>query len=241
MLSNRLRINYTYYNCPDIFQRIVDWYLGFDPLGELYDYTVIDDGSQRAPLSNVPDHWTVLRIKEDHGWNNEGARNCLMQDTNNAWNLLLDCDWVVNEFNLDKITRTIEAELIDEDTVCMPKNYGGNTMRNSFLVHKHEFWRRGGYDQCFIGYHGVDYSFLRFGEKYDMMGWFEFERIVDDVVPPDEKQRAAEIKKFHAHMDYLEDLDHGYRNREDKQDFVWTNKQAKEFYWKEIDYEKDIK
>ena len=95
--ETRIRLNYTYYNSPDIMGRIFDWYNKIDPDGRLWDYTVIDDGSQTIPITeiNVPKHWTVLRIEKDHGWNNEGAKNCLMRDTTNNWNFLLDSDWVI--------------------------------------------------------------------------------------------------------------------------------------------------
>tara|TARA_R110000772_G_scaffold145543_1_gene255579 strand:- start:8821 stop:9546 length:726 start_codon:yes stop_codon:yes gene_type:complete len=238
-MSSKLRLNYTYYNCPDIFQQIVEWYLGFDPNGDLFDYTVIDDGSHSRPLKahHVPEHWNILRINIDYGWNNEGARNCLMKFTDNDWNLLLDCDWVVDEKNLKKLAHAADVEMLDEGVVYMPANYGPKTMRNSFLVHKDEFKKRGGYDQNFIGYHGVDYSFLRFGLVYDHTGWFEFNRIVDDVVPPAEKERAEEIERFHKHMDNLARLGLGHRNKEDKQDFVWKDEETKMELWQDIEYE----
>lgn len=162
--ETRIRINYTYYNSPDIFFQICDWYQSSN-LDDCFDFTVIDDGSQIHPITDldVPDFWTVLRIDEDLGWNNEGARNCLMRHTTNRWNLVMDSDWVITKQNLFKIRRHIDD--MPRDQVYLPSNFGANTIRNSYLVTREEFWRRGGYDQAFIGYHGNDYSFLRLNES----------------------------------------------------------------------------
>ena len=74
--ETRLRLNYTYYNSKEIMERIFNWYAKIDPDGRLFDYTVIDDGSQEVPITecDIPDWWTVLRIEEDLG------KNCYMSD-----------------------------------------------------------------------------------------------------------------------------------------------------------------
>jgi|TARA_R110000764_G_scaffold104886_2_gene190546 hypothetical protein len=236
--ETRLRLNYTYYNSKETMERIFNWYLKIDPDGRVFDYTVIDDGSQEIPITecNVPDHWTVLRIDKDHGWNNEGARNCLMRDTSNKWNLLMDSDWLITKRCLDRITR--ELLWLDDEFVYFPGNFGPKVGRNSYLVSKAEFWKRGGYDQAFVGYHGVDYSFLRYNKKYDYSELFWFTRLQDDVIDPKDKDRMNNVKKFHKHMEEYETLGYGYRNKEDKQDFVWTNLDKKQELWLQIDYER---
>ena len=234
--NTRVRINYTYYNSPEVFKSIIDWYEKCDPYNS-FDYTVIDDGSQIHPITEieVPPRWRILRIDEDLGWNNEGARNCLMRDTSNEWNLVLDSDWVIDAKNLNGIRYQIARDLRKEP-VYLPGNFGARTIRNSYLITKDTFWKIGGYDQAFIGYHGVDYSFLRFENLYDRSDFFRFERIVDDVVDPKDKNRFEQVKRFHKRMEELEELGVGRRNPEDKQDFVWRSKEDQMKYWQEIEY-----
>ena len=236
--ETRIRLNYTYYNSPDIMGRIFDWYNKIDPDGRLWDYTVIDDGSQTIPITeiNVPKHWTVLRIEKDHGWNNEGAKNCLMRDTTNKWNFLLDSDWVISARCLHRVHRNVV--FLDNEFVYFPGNFGPKVGRNSYLVSKPEFWSRGGYDQAFVGYHGVDYSFLRFNMKYDYSEMFWFIRTCDDVVDPNEKNRMEEVKRFHNLMVELEEKGYGYRCPHDKQDFIWTDLDKKQEMWTHLEYDR---
>lgn len=235
--NTRIRINYTYYNSPEVFQEIVDWYNYADPFGS-FDYTVIDDGSQKQPITDfidIPARWRVLRIEDDLGWNNEGARNCLMRDTQNQWNLVLDSDWVITAHNLNAIRFQV-ARGLKPKAIYLPGNFGANSIRNSYLTTKDYFWEVGGYDQAFIGYHGVDYSFLRIGNTYDRSDFFRFERIVDDVVSPQDKNRFEQVKRFHKRMIELEEQGYGKRNPEDKQDFVWNSKDEQMKFWQEIEY-----
>lgn len=240
--NSRVRINYTYYNSWPLMQRIIAWYQEIDPDGRHCDYSVIDDGSQKDSikdhLNDIPDHWKVYLIPEDMGWNNEGARNCLMKETSNKWNLLLDSDYVITQNNLKKIVQAAGSNWLDNHTMYYPGNFGPSQGRNSYLITKQEFWRRGGYDQCFIGYHGNDYSMHRFDEKYDHSDFFRFCRIETDVVSPEEKDRMNEVMRFHNHMKDLEAKGYGYRNPQDKQDFNWTDMKARKTYWKSIDYKR---
>lgn len=236
--ETRVRLNYTYYNSKEMMERIFKWYAKIDPDGRLFDYTVIDDGSQKVPITecNIPDWWTVLRIDKDHGWNNEGARNCLMRDTKNLWNLVMDSDWIITARCLHRITR--ELIFLDRQYVYFPGNFGPKVGRNSYLTTKDEFWSRGGYDQCFVGYHGVDYSFLRYNLKYDYSELFWFVRTANDIVDPKDKDRMNNVKKFHEHMKSLEEAGYGYRNKEDKQDFTWTNEEERKKRYTKIEYKK---
>ena len=237
--QSRIRINYTYYNSIELFRRICRWYQEIDPDGVLFDYSVIDDGSQKFPITDfldeIPEQWSVYRINKDHGWNNEGARNCLMKATKNQWNLMLDSDWVITKNNLSRIHANIS--FLDRSIVYYPGNYGHGVGRNSYLCTKEEFWERGGYDQAFIGYHGNDYSFLRYHYKYNYGDFFRFARIVDDVVDEKEKDRFTNVKIFHDHMKDLEEQGFGHRNPEDKQDFIWTDEEAHKRHWKTINYQ----
>ena len=62
----RIRINYTYYNNPDLLQKVIEYY---EPYADEFDFTVIDDGSQVHPLTRdmLPNHWIGYRIEEDLG------------------------------------------------------------------------------------------------------------------------------------------------------------------------------
>ena len=157
-----------------------------------------------------------------------------MRDTQNEWNLMMDSDWVITKRCLHRITR--ELVYLAKDTVYFPGNFGPKVGRNSYLCTKTEFWDRGGYDQCFIGYHGVDYSFLRFNLRYDYSELFWFVRLVEDVVDPDDKNRMEQVKRFHRRMIELEEQGYGHRDKHDKQDFIWTDLDMKEKLWKNIEY-----
>jgi len=236
--ETKLRINYTYYNSPEITQRIFDWYSKIDPGGELFDYTIIDDGSQDKPITDmeVPHWWTVLRIDKDHGWNNEGARNCLIQDSTNEWNLMLDSDWVISARCLQSISSNIV--FLEKEYMYFPGNFGPKVGRNSYLITRTEYLKRGGYDQAFVGYHGNDYSLLRYNKPYNYADFFWFHRLEQDVVDPDEKKRMDEVKRFHNLMIELEDKGYGYRCPHDKQDFTWTDKEKHKEMWVNLEYKR---
>ncbi len=236
--ESRIRINYTYYNNSSLMMRIFDWYNKIDPDGDHFDYTVIDDGSQKVPINTLdyPKHWSVLRIEEDMGWNNEGARNCLMRYTKNRWNLVLDSDWVVTRKNLVRLKRAVSNKMLERDVVYMPGNFGYNTMRNSYFISRDYFWDIGGYDQAFIGYHGNDYSFLKMSNTYDFSDFFRLSRIVLDVIDPNEKNRMDRVKEFHKLLEQLESKGFGFRDKADKQDFTWTNKEEHKKMWKDIKF-----
>jgi len=211
--------------------RIVNWYDKIDPEGIHFDYAIMDDGSQTNPITDIiddiPEHWNIYRIEKDHGWNNEGARNMLMDATKNRWNLMMDSDWVITQANLRRIKKAINSNWLDETVCYQPGSYGWKTIRNSYLITANEYWERGGYDQCFVGYQGNDYSFLKYNAVYDWSDWFRFCKIVVDVVDPNEKKRMDAVKEFHNHMLELEEKGYGYRNKEDKQDFTWTDEEQR--------------
>lgn len=236
--ETKLRLNYTYYNSPEITQRIIDWYNKIDPGGELYDYSIIDDGSQDKPITDmdIPTWWTVWRIDKDHGWNNEGARNCLIKESRNEWNLMMDSDWVISARCLQSISNNIV--FLDSEFMYFPGNFGPKVGRNSYLVTRTEYLKRGGYDQAFIGYHGNDYSLLRYNKPYNYSDFFWFHRLEQDVVDPDEKKRMEEVKRFHNLMIELEEKGYGYRCPHDKQDFTWTDHEKHKEMWVSLDYER---
>lgn len=236
--ETKLRINYTYYNSPEIMTRIFNWYNKIDPDGELFDYTVIDDGSQKTPIydMDIPKHWRVLRIDKDHGWNNEGARNCLIKDSANLWNFMMDSDWVIPIRCLTTVMTNLV--FLDKEYMYYPGNFGPKVGRNSYLITKTEFMKRGGYDQAFVGYHGNDYSLLRYNKPYNYGDFFWFHRLENDVVDPKEKDRLTEVKRFHKLMIELEDKGYGYRCPHDKQDFTWTDKEKHREMWVNLEYER---
>lgn len=238
--QTRIRINYTYYNSPDLMHRIFNWYDRIDPNGTHFDYAVMDDGSQRHPITDciIPKHWSVYRIDVDHGWNNEGARNCLMTATKNEWNVLIDSDQVITLNNLINLKNSISLKYLNPALVYMPGNIGYAMMRNSFLVNVKEFFKRGGYDQCFVGYQGNDYSFLKLYDKgYDWSDFFRFARLINDAVPADEKNRFEEIKKYHKLITELAEQGYGRLDPQDKQDFTWTDENKRKSMWKTLKYQ----
>ena len=75
-----LTVSYTYYNNKKLLKEVAEYYDKIKAY-EHFKFMVMDDGSQDKPISDmdIPAWWNVYRIDKDHGWNNEGARNCLIR------------------------------------------------------------------------------------------------------------------------------------------------------------------
>ena len=179
-----ITINYNYYNNLDLFKWVRDYYKALDTTG--FHFTIIDDGSMDVPLPDalVPSDWSFYRVTEDVGWNCNGARNCLMKETQTKWNLNIDLDRVVAPQSLnflknhdlqedtmyhfaslphDRIA-TQDAKVQDYTWLLSDeqKNLEYKCAYNTYICTKELFWGKGkGYAElAHGGEYGGDYLFL---------------------------------------------------------------------------------
>ena len=179
-----ITINYNYYNNLDLFKWVRDYYKALDTTG--FHFTIIDDGSMDVPLPDalVPSDWSFYRVTEDVGWNCNGARNCLMKETQTKWNLNIDLDRVVapqslhflKNHNLQEdtmyhfaslphhriATRNAKIEDYTWQQSDEQKKSEYKCAYNTYICTKQLFWDKGkGYAElAHGGEYGGDYFFL---------------------------------------------------------------------------------
>lgn len=148
----------------------------YEPFKDLFDFTIIDDGSQIEPLSRkiLPDWIRGIRIEEDHGWGNEVCKNILIRESANEWNALFDLDYIIDldhehTFNLLTKTFILHFNNLKHLKVCFQFQKGtrvqyddwtkevdeyGNI--NSYIISRTAFMNTYGYDSAFYWYYGAD-------------------------------------------------------------------------------------
>lgn len=193
-MEKSLTINYTYYNNPQLLKRIVSHYSDVD----YCNFQIIDDGSpNKIELTSIPNDWSVYRINEDIGWNNEGARNILMETTSTEWNLLIDMDFVMETDDIKVLINLLPR--LDKDSV---HRFNTTERRypypcNSFLITKEKFVELGGYDRAFLGMYGADVSLLAkilpIPYKIETIS---LTKIIDEVAQTNKTGMKEEFKKY---------------------------------------------
>lgn len=163
-----MRINYTYYNNYELLAKVIEHY---EPIKDVFAFTVIDDGSSREPLTRdmLPDWIRGLRVTEDHGWGNEVCRNILMRETDHQWNALLDLDYVIED--LPSVSLLYDG--FKDFKFCFQFESGRSVdyndfrtevddgrMINSFIVSKNAWHQTYGYDMTFGYLYGYDHTFF---------------------------------------------------------------------------------
>ena len=133
-----------------------------------YRAVIVDDCSKRNPayfyVKDIQQPFPIelYRINTDIPWNQDGARNLAMTHTQ-GWCLITDMDHLLSkesagqllELPLD-ISQTyrparIKAKLRDTH----------HPHPNSYLMHRENYWKIGGYDESYRGYYGTDGIFGR--------------------------------------------------------------------------------
>lgn len=207
-MSEKIRINYTYYNNSELLQKVIEHY---EPYADQFDFSVIDDGSLIDPLTKdmLPDYWTGYRIEEDLGWGNEVARNILMRKTSNVWNALLDLDIVIDLSELGSLhffgasTTSVSGfvkyfhnyrgcKLIHQfpfgartDYFDFTKEITGNDANfaiNSFIVSSESWCETYGYDMAFAYTYGMDATLVANNQEA-MMPFGKLKKLCNQAVP----------------------------------------------------------
>lgn len=165
-----LSINYTYYNNLDTFKLVRDHYLNLPDYG--YQFNIADDGSKDIPLPNdeVPKEWNHYLIEDDIGFNNEGARNLLMQQTKTKWNVCIDMDRVISP----TLYNQLKDYMLHADENKLHRFMrvpNANTKSPDFLTTKDYFWSMNGYAESYKSdnsgyrYYGCDITLLNKSEN----------------------------------------------------------------------------
>lgn len=124
--------------------------------------TFVDDGSTQEPLTaeDMPEGWDLHRIEQDLKWNYNGARNLCMHVAPTDWVLCTDLDHLVTEPVLEDVDKLISMDMtkLYRFNRYHAKSNSFKPHGSSWLVHKEEFWKRGGYQEETTGY-GQDAKF----------------------------------------------------------------------------------
>ena len=210
-----LTVGITYYDNYDALLANIKHYKNFTN----YKFILVDDGSPIRPLkaNDVPDHWSLYRVTEDVGWNNEGCRNLIAHVCETEWLCLIDIDHMLkdNDMNFAEHDKDCIYFLADIDW-----KYDRNDPRfnrhvrgalfdhNEFFTTKEYFWKCGGYDETYLGYYGVDGSLTnnpRF--KYNVS---EYEMIFTRNIRGKNIGRTNEERKdlLGRGHDFIDDREH---------------------------------
>ena len=156
-MGSDLTIGITYYNQIEAFNHLKEYYKDSN-----YKFIICDDASFTHPLTekDMPDNWSLLTIEKDIGFNNEGARNLIMDNVQTEWTLLVDLDYLVED--IDKI----KLDELEKDKI-----YSSGINHNQFIIYTELYRLLGGYPTT--GIYGkddktVDQEFLNKAELVEL-------------------------------------------------------------------------
>ena len=160
-----ITIGITYYDNYDALQKVIKHYKNFINC----NFILVDDGSPIKPLTSddVPNHWSLYRVTEDIGWNNEGCRNLIAHVCETEWLCLTDMDYVIkqSDINFNDFEKDCIYFFADTDWLKEAENSRaelGRSLRGPLFDHnqifttKKYFWDCNGYNETYIGYYGED-------------------------------------------------------------------------------------
>lgn len=167
-----LTVGYTYYSSRSgRYSRLAAWKKAKKSYTDINcDRIVIDDASH-VPL-DPSEGWDTYRVNEDVGFNNEGARNLIVQLANTKWVILLDLDHYLHTSSID-LLNTGFLDTLNVDTMYflnksypVTEEWKGNTRwfqfnHNNILISKQLFMQHGGYKIYIPGYYGLDRTLLK--------------------------------------------------------------------------------
>lgn len=205
-MEKNLTINYTYYN-PKTFLNLSNTNRLLRKLVREYKnnydcyFQIIDDASPvPINLKKIPSHWSVYKINEDIGWNNEGARNVLMETSKTEWNFLVDMDYMLTEENIKRLIDIIPK--LNENKAYKLSASPHKQSINNILITKKVFNEIGGYDKAFLGMYGNDVTVLAKLKKIETLYDVKLKRIDYNVIH--DNQKSAQLLKF---LDYIKGLE----------------------------------
>ena len=156
----------SYFNNRVNFERQLETWQNYRlSLRQQIQFLLADDASD-SPLSvdQAPSlNLTILRIDDDVGYNNGGARNLGAHVAPNGWLLLCDIDHIVTsraasqmlqlDFDDARVYDTFQRQSLGKMLPPAP---------NILLIHRQTFWATGGYNEDLSGnYGGEDILFRK--------------------------------------------------------------------------------
>ena len=256
---NEITFSMTYYGQVERLQYQLDF---FSEQKKTYtDNTtiqLINDGYNDAGLFEaIVKSYPHLNIKAyeattDVGFNNHGARNLMMLQSETNWNMLMDIDVLLNKklyYNMmtaklhDKMFYCFKVEFDHPDN---PEDYDNldidpkkilkyQAHPNTWLMNKPCFWSSGGYDVEFTGMrHGDAEFFLSLDKEM-----YDYELFHPDI----KKQMAMHVRKPNRNRSYLNQATEHVKTLTRTVDFVKKRNEDKErkhkkrlvtFPWKRI-------
>lgn len=133
-------------------------------------WVFVDDGSPRWPLEipdDIKERFSLrhFRVTEDIAWNEMGARNLAMKNTE-GWVLMLDADYTIPRSSLKVVFSDAFMPVAKHQYVPKGRRYQSTDFLhypiNLFFIHTDKFWEANGYDEDFAGHYGFsDTDLLR--------------------------------------------------------------------------------
>lgn len=205
-MEKNLTINYTYYN-PKVFLNLSNTNRLLRKIVHEYRNThdcyfqIIDDGSPvPINLKKIPSHWSVYRVNEDIGWNNEGARNVLMETSMTEWNFLIDMDYMLLNSDLKKLIDIIPY--LNKNKAYRISAAPHKQSINNILITKKVFNNIGGYDKAFLGMYGNDVTVLAKLKNPETIYDVRLKRTDYNVIK--DTHKSEKLLKF---LDYVKGLE----------------------------------
>jgi len=240
----------TYYNEPELLESLLE---NFVP--EFFsNIIIVDDGSQQYPAepivrkNNRGMNITLLRVKDDLGFNSHGCRNLAMQHVKTGWAYLTDID-MYTDLNaaFDLYNAVQESSLKQYFTFWrgQKQDYIGRCEEgcNDFCIRVEDFWESYGYDEEYTGIHYGDKMYQEKLNSYmvrtllpniiiDQRGSRRSKMTTDvDITTYDNENRTM-LHPYISDKTIKEINDRvGYRNETRE---LWPTKSVVDFEWEQI-------
>jgi hypothetical protein len=163
---NRITLVYAYFeNGPMLDLHLAEWSKYKDK--DRWRAVIVDDCSKRDPAINhmydVGFPIELYRINNDIPWNQDGARNLAMTQSD-GWCLMCDMDHLLPIDSAEFLESQVD-KLASHRHYNLPRYRSDGTPidkipPNVMIIHNDLFWSIGGYDERFCGYYGSDVNFL---------------------------------------------------------------------------------
>ena len=192
---------------------------------------LIDDGSREPPvMRDCPLPYRHFRVLEDRPWNQNGARNLGMWFAS-SWCLLTDMDHLLTASAFDALmsVRWPRGTAWRPNRIWPNGEERGKRHPNSYVIHRDDFWKAGGYDERWCGYYGTDATFRRQLAKYgtevrdtDVFALTLYEGVIEDAITHGLGRKGTE---YHArsHPELRHEM------REPRRPHQWL-----QFPWEEV-------
>jgi hypothetical protein len=164
-MSEHVTIVMAIYGQPVMLDKQIETITGYPgSVLERLSITIVDDcgmpsvGFEKAKhLGNHCKSAKLLRIEEDIPWNQPGARN-LGMELSDGWCLMIDPDMVFEADIMDRMmqaaSKLSRGQVLKYGLRHYPSNSLDMSSPNTYLIHRDDFFKVGGYDEDFCGHKG---------------------------------------------------------------------------------------